>query len=115
MLQDLISYELVSRHPFKVKECTTGTGEACGAVFVTRNFEKLLHERLGPHSQKVLTPKRMMEAVRNFDGNLKLNFDPYDESCDKEFEIPLPGAPDIPSVGLEEGYLKLSKYNCLII
>jgi hypothetical protein len=111
MRQDLISYELVSRRPFKVKECTRGTGEACGAIFLTRNFEKLLHERLGPHSQEVLTRKRMIDAVKNFEGNLKLNFDRYDPDCGTEFEIPLPGAPDVPDVGLEEGYLKLTKYN----
>jgi hypothetical protein len=74
-----------------------------------------LHERLGPHSQKVLTPKRLLEAIRHFEGNLKLNFDPYDQTfCDEEFEIPLPGAPDILSIDLEAGYLKLSKYDSLI-
>lgn len=89
----------------------SGTGAACGSIFLTKNFEKLLRDHLGPHCQKVLTPKRLMEAVKHFEGQLKLNFDPYDQTyCDNEFEIPLPGAPDIPSVNLETGYLKLTKY-----
>jgi hypothetical protein len=55
-----------------------------------------------------------MGAIKNFEGNLKFVFDPFSEDCDDEFEVPLPGAPDIPDIGLEEGYLKLSKYQfCL--
>ena len=81
-------------------------------MFLTKNFEKLLHDRLGEHSREVLTPKRIREAVRNFEGTLKLTFDHFDQSCDETFEIPLPGAPDIPTLGLEEGYLKLSRCDC---
>lgn len=114
LYQDLIAYEMVERQPFSVRECTAGTGAACGAVFLNRNFEKLLHERLDPHDPKVLTPKRLMEAVRNFEGNLKFSFDPFSEECEDEFEVPLPGAPDIPRVGLEEGYIKLSKHRAFI-
>lgn len=87
-----------------------GTGAACGSIFLAKNFEKLLRDHLGPHCQEVLTPKRVQEAVTQFEGKLKLNFNPYEDYCDNEFEIPLPGAPDIPSVNLEAGYLKLTKY-----
>jgi hypothetical protein len=33
-----------------------------------------------------------------------------DGDCDAEFEIHLRGAPEMPHIGLEEGYLKLTKY-----
>ena len=37
------------------------------------------------------------------------NFDFFSEDCEKEFDIPLPGAPDIPNIGLEAGEITLSK------
>jgi hypothetical protein len=40
---------------------------------------------------------------------LKLNFDFFSEDCEKEFDIPLPGAPDIPDIGLNDGEITLSK------
>lgn len=104
---------MVQRKPFCIKECTVGTGAACGAVFLNRNFEKLLHERIDSQDPGVLTPRRLIEAVRNFEGNLKFAFDPFSEDCDDEFEVPLPGAPNIPGIGLEEGYLKLTKSHIL--
>lgn len=105
----MISYELVSTEPFRLKECSTGTGAACGAIFLTDNFEKLLHQRLGARSQEVLTPKRLDYAVKSFEGYLKCNFDFFSEDCEKEFDIPLPGAPDIPEIGLNDGEISLSK------
>ena len=107
----MIAYELVSRHPFNVKECTVGTGAACGAIYLHQNFEKLLHQLLGSRGPEILTPRRLAEAVKNFEGNIKIYFDPFDEDCEDEYEIPLPGAPDIPSIGLVEGFITLSKYD----
>jgi hypothetical protein len=52
----------------------------------------------------------LIDAIRNFDCSFKVDFDPYSPDCEDEYEVPLPGAPNIPSMGLEEGYLKLSKY-----
>ena len=52
----------------------------------------------------------MQNAVKAFEGNIKFQFDPYSDGCEAEFEFPLRGAPDIPSIGLEEGYIKVSRY-----
>lgn len=52
----------------------------------------------------------LSNAVKAFEGAIKFQFDPFDDDCDTEYEIPLRGAPNIPSIGLEEGYLKISKY-----
>lgn len=107
--QDLISYEIVTRKPFRIKECTGGTGAVCGAIFLTRSFEDFLHQRLGSRAD-ILTPKMIQNAVKTFEGNVKFQFDPYSDGCEAEFEFPLRGAPDIPSIGLEEGYIKVSRY-----
>jgi hypothetical protein len=48
--------------------------------------------------------------VRQFD-TIKKEFDPFEGDCEEEYEIPIKGAPEMPEIGLEEGYLKLSKYD----
>jgi hypothetical protein len=40
---------------------------------------------------------------------IKYQFNPLSSDCDTEFEISIPGASDVPSIGLEAGYLRLTK------
>ena len=105
--QDLIAYEIISKDPFRIKECTGGTGGVCGALFLTRNFEDFLHQRLGSRVQ--LSEKALAQAVKTFESAIKIKFDPYGDDCDDEYEIPVRGVKDIPEIGLEDGYLKISK------
>lgn len=100
---------MVSKRPFQVKEITTGTGSACGAMYLDENFEKLLYDRLGSKAGEILTIKCLTEAVKNFEEDLKQTFDPFAPDCDSEFEVPLPGAEDNPSLGISAGYITLSK------
>lgn len=51
----------------------------------------------------------MSELVRYFDSTIKRQFNPYDSACDTEFEVSIAGVSDIPEIGLEDGYLTLSK------
>jgi hypothetical protein len=51
----------------------------------------------------------LANAVKSFEGATKFQFDPFSEDCDAEFEVPLRGAPDIPNIGLEDGYLKITR------
>jgi hypothetical protein len=108
-LQDLISYRILSRYPFEIQECSVGTGAACGAVFLDEDFERLLRNKLGRHATSILTARRAIEAAKYFDSGFKRNFYPYDRDSESDFEVPLVGAPDIPEIGLEAGYLKLTK------
>jgi hypothetical protein len=92
-----------------VEECNQGSGAACGALFLNKGFEDLLRRKLGDLTESVLKPKRLEEALRYFENSIKRAFNPFDASCDEEYEIPLSGARDVPRIGLEDGYLKLSK------
>ena len=58
----------------------------------------------------MLSTKRLAEAVRFFESSIKIAFNPYDEWSENEFEVPLGAIGDIPEIGLEDGYLKLSKF-----
>jgi hypothetical protein len=101
---------MISRRPFKVRECTKGTGGACGAIFLTENFKGLLASKIGMKSAEILTPKRIAEAVQSFESHIKFRFNPSSDDEEESFEIPLPGAPDVPEARLQDGYVTFSKY-----
>jgi hypothetical protein len=70
---------------------------------------RLLYSKFGPRAEDILTPRRRAEASRSFETSIKCQFNPLAPGCDEEYEIPIPGAEDMLSVGLEDGYLTLSK------
>lgn len=109
----MIAYEVISQVPFSVKECSVGTGALCGAVFLHKAFESMIRRKLGARSSSILTDKRLKDAMKYFENSIKREFNPYDDSRgherDDEFDIPLGNAKDIPSLGLEDGYLKMSR------
>ena len=102
-----------SRQPFIINECAHGTGGACGAEYLNEGFEQLIRKKLGIFADEVLNPRTLTEALKNFENNIKCQFNPLSRECEEEFEVPCPGADDIPSIGLEGGYLRLTKYVCL--
>jgi hypothetical protein len=55
----------------------------------------------------------MYEIMRHFDTVIKCQYNPYDSRCEDEYEIPIAGAPNIPEINLEEGYLTLTK--CVLL
>jgi hypothetical protein len=95
--------------PFSVEECSVGTGAACGSVYLDQGFESLLRKRFGKHADTVLTERRLKDLVRNFDISIKRVFNPFDVRCDTEFEISVTGVTDMKEIGLEDGYLTLTK------
>jgi len=57
-----------------------------------------------------LTAGRLEEAFSMFDMRIKCQFNPLPGgSSEAEYRIPLPGAPDLPHLGLSGGYLRLSR------
>lgn len=110
----MICYKLFSRFPFEIKECSIGTGAACGAILLEENFEGLLRTKLGNYAEEILERTRLERAMRHFESSIKRQFNPYDEDYGRDgengFEVPLKGAPDLPECGLEFGYLKLTRF-----
>jgi hypothetical protein len=78
-------------------------------MYLNKGFEALLRKKLGPQADTILTPRRLKASMTYFESSIKCNFNPYDEACDMEYEVPLSGTIDIPEIGLEEGYMKLSR------
>jgi hypothetical protein len=108
----LIAYKILSTVPFDIEESTVGTGALCGSTRLNEGFETLLRNKLRRNATKILTPERLVEPIDSFDTVLKRQFNPYDKDCEDEYQIRFsgPSPPDIPEVGLEAGYMKLTKY-----
>ena len=104
---------MVTKNPFAVEECSEGTGAKCGSIYLNLAFERLLRDKLGDEAEKVLTPRCLQAAKTNFDRYIKCEFNPMREYCEEFYEIPLPGLKDIPKIGLEAGFLRLSRYASL--
>lgn len=92
-----------------MEECTVGTGAACGAIYLDQGFETLLRNKFGEVGIQSLDNKRLAELVRHFDNQIKRQFNPFDSMAETEFEIPVSGIQDMPSIGLRDGYLMLTR------
>jgi molecular chaperone DnaK (HSP70) len=102
---DLISYEVESVKPFMISECSIGTADACGSVFLNREFEAAVRKRLGKYAEQVLKPRCLAEVIRYFDHFIKVEF--KDEVDFINFSIP--GAPDIPEADVEDGFMTMTR------
>ena len=59
----------------------------------------------------ILTTRRLTDLLRYFDTNIKRTFNPLASRCATEYEIAIGGVADIPEIGLEDGYLTLTRSN----
>ena len=110
LTQDLIAYQIATKVPFQIKECTVGTGGACGAFRLDEGFKDVLRRKLGRHADRILRPRTLDEAVNYFENAIKRQYNPYAQDCEEEYEIPMAGVVDIPQIGLEAGYLRFSRF-----
>src|SRR5271155_6110541 len=77
LLQDLIAYQIVTKVPFQIKECTVGTGGACGAFRLDENFKDVLRRKLGRHADRNLKTRTLDDAVNYFENAIKRQHNPY--------------------------------------
>jgi hypothetical protein len=98
-----------------VVESNIGTGGACGSIFLDDGFERLLRQKLGRTAETILTERTLMGTMLHFENTIKRNFNPYNPSCDDEYEVPICGAPDQEDIGLLSGYLTLSRQTILML
>jgi hypothetical protein len=76
-------------------------------------FEQLIKGKLGARQVSLWTSKRATDSAKHFDTSIKRQFNPYGENEDIDFEIPFYKAPDVPEIGLESGYLAVTRYTLL--
>ncbi|EAW23710.1 uncharacterized protein NFIA_032750 [Aspergillus fischeri NRRL 181] len=112
---DLISYCVKSVEPLELMEVTQGTGMAiCGSVLLDKRFENYLAGLLGEKTYQRLSHKTRETAMNywqdfpNFAGALIEDDDGYSEVA---YSVPLNGVSDKREIGLEGGFLTMSKEN----
>lgn len=67
---------------------------------------------MGDLAGRLLTAKRLDKAIDFFENSIKRAFNPFDSMCEDEFDVLLSIPENIPRIRLEDGYLKLTKYQC---
>ncbi|EEH37287.2 hypothetical protein PAAG_07568 [Paracoccidioides lutzii Pb01] len=106
---DLITYKMKSvNYPYEVEETAIGGGSQCGSTFLNRKFEELLMRKL---NGKPISKNAKAMAMSHFEKEAKRNFGTEDDDEDEEdieFQIPIPGVEDDPSVGISAGFLEMS-------
>lgn len=65
---------------------------------------------MGAYADTILTERRLGDLLRNFDNSIKRKFNPFGPRPVAEYEIAIGGVSDIPEIGLEDGYMTLTKY-----
>jgi hypothetical protein len=65
---------------------------------------------MGKYAQNLLNTKTLEAAANHFDNAIKRSYNPYQLDGDEVYEIPMAGAVDVPAIGLEAGYLRLTKF-----
>ena len=111
---DIISYEIQSLSPLRLKESVRGTGELCGGAFLNIRFQELIKSRISTDTFKELVtqkPKAWDLALKYFEDYVKRMFDPSDDKDaydDTKFSVPLPGVADNAAAGLEGGFILIT-------
>ncbi|KAH6629361.1 hypothetical protein C7974DRAFT_394309 [Boeremia exigua] len=73
---DVISYQIQSLNPLRLKECVEGEGDLCGAVFIDDDFEQFLRLHIGRTIWQTLASDvidRLMEF--HWEHHIKRSFD----------------------------------------
>jgi len=89
-----------------ISECSVGTADACGSVFLNRAFEDAIRKRLGKYAEQVLKPRCLSEMIRHFDHFIKVEF--KDDVDLINFAVP--GAPNIPEAYVEDGFMSMTRF-----
>ncbi|KAF8253057.1 hypothetical protein K440DRAFT_274852 [Wilcoxina mikolae CBS 423.85] len=68
---DLITYEIISMQPLKVKECVTGAGGFCGSVYIDKAFERYIKTLVGPTQYSQLRERDKKYMMSDFELGIK--------------------------------------------
>jgi hypothetical protein len=64
---DLVTYQVLKTEPLELGVSGRGTGDVCGSLFLNREFEEFLADKIGPQFRNPDTPRmeRVWDQVRN--------------------------------------------------
>ncbi|KAF6840377.1 hsp70 family chaperone [Colletotrichum musicola] len=72
---DLISYEILSKEPFSVREAVRGDGDLCGGVFLDEAFVNFIKDKVGSEAWHNVPEAEARKALNNdWENNIKTAF-----------------------------------------
>ncbi|KAF4179419.1 hypothetical protein CNMCM7927_001862 [Aspergillus lentulus] len=113
---DLISYRVKSINPLELMEVTEGTGAICGSVLLDKRFESYLVGLFGEKTYQSVSHRTRETALNYWQDFVKPNFaglsiEDDDEYSEVDYSVPISGVGDKPEIGLEGGFLNMTKEN----
>jgi hypothetical protein len=101
---DLIAYEVEEEHPFSVAECTTGSGDSCGATALNHNFSNILRAKIRlmnlPAGSRT-AGKIYARCISDFENRIKADF----QNNGQNWAVDVGIEEDFPEVGIQDGYM----------
>jgi hypothetical protein len=104
---DIHCFNVARVRPYVFNNCTVGNADAAGSIFIERRFEDAVRKRLGQHAEDVLRPRWLSEMIRNFRDFIVPEFEDSDPVDSIPFAVP--GAPNIPEAGVEDGFMLMTR------
>ncbi|EPS31105.1 hypothetical protein PDE_06060 [Penicillium oxalicum 114-2] len=109
---DLITYCITQAEPLRLAEVTEGSGDVCGSVILDDNFEGFLKQKIGNKTYARLSDDAKWAALSRWRDYIKPHYQgpnaPEDDFVDVGYyTVPVPGAPDNRSIGLQREMLSL--------
>ncbi|KAI5308717.1 hypothetical protein KEM55_005039 [Ascosphaera atra] len=109
---DLIAYQVEDTEPFTVSECTEGSGDVCGSVWLNHNFKKTVDRKLskwgqpkGSRSRQRVTEK----CLEDFDKRIKADF----RNNNSVWAVDVGIETDCPEAGITDGNMEFSNEEIL--
>jgi hypothetical protein len=99
------AFEVEGVRPFVFNNCTVGTADTAGSIFLEKRFEDAVRKRLGKYADDVLRPRCLSEMMRHFRNFIVPEF--QDDIDLINFGVP--GAPNIPEAGVEDGFMSMTR------
>lgn len=103
---DLIAYKVTHTNPLRVEESAVGTGGICGSALLNYRFSDFVASRIGQERWNNMRSKTWNMGLKYFEEFVKRNFNEDEHS---EVNVPLPGLADDEAVGLDSGFLVMSR------
>ncbi|KAI5816996.1 hypothetical protein BZA77DRAFT_311532 [Pyronema omphalodes] len=106
---DLITYEILSLNPLRVKESVTGEGGFCGSVYLDKDFEAFIRNMVGPEQYDKLKEGDKKYMMGMFELGVKPSFQ-YDNKENGRLIVDLRGVQDDAKKGIVNDTIKLKQH-----
>ncbi|KAH8690900.1 hypothetical protein BGW36DRAFT_432676 [Talaromyces proteolyticus] len=106
---DLVAYEVTRENPFALTECTTGSGDSCGSIALSRNFAKMLRAKIRRLSWGDRPGRLFAKCISDFENRIKSDF----HNNGQKWSIDVGVEADYPEADIQDGYMSFTNEEIL--